>query len=481
MDYRIGKKRKIVYCILDKIKSYKGSSSGEIARNISDFFLSFLIDREYDIIINNNSDDLIRRAASDDFYSHAVIIITGTHTGLSDRLFDAVERKCTENFTVAGHILDRDSAYYEIHNQFFIINLEEYRRIGFPDMGEEDWYADHIKIEPIRSMDLLYNDSEITNWIISGTVERTYSQKRHGWNFIDIGLKNGAIFCDIGKEIRDNKKYLYYEYDHVFFKHLPLLFEYKLVCNNIVSPWNSDLLAKQIVKLDNSIDHYITTGTGLNWIYNLSRFGYNEKSRVTFIDISYVVLSFMKSLIEEWDGTDYANFYIQQLKIIPNNYNLDLDSHESRMREWFENFKKEFDNFEDTWNDIKKLKYNFELIDFFSTINFNFITSGENTFINVSDAFNHVPYIPQVSVKYRVARENNLVNNLTEIDPNILLHIPARTGQIYKENLAENEKIYFGKVSDFNLWDINEFTCPPWQEENWKSLCPMTGNKRILT
>ena len=120
------------------------------------------------------------------------------------------------------------------------------------------------------------------------------------------------------------------------------------------------------------------------------------------------------------------------------------------------------------------------MLDFFADNQYKFITPGEVTFVNVSDAFNHVPYVHYANVKFRVSRENNLIETLKRIDPNIVLHMPTRVGRYYKLNLTEEERLRTGPVKDFVLWDINEFKAPPWQTKNWKSLCPLTGQVRIL-
>ena len=481
MDYIVKKQKKIAYCILDNINNQASTSSQEIARNLTDFLLSSIIENGNDVFIDSTSDALLQRVASDGYYTHAVVLITGTHLGLSTRLFGAIETKCQEHFSIAGHILDRSKfdGYYEIHDQFFIANMDEYRRLGSPAMGETKWNEDHIKVEPIRSTEIVNEDDEIPVWIKQGTVEKPYKHKRHGWNFIEQGLKNDAIFCDVGDEIRRDKKYLYFEHDHVFYRHLPELFNYSLICNNMVTPWNSDELPEYLTPTL-PIDHYVTTGTGLNWIHNLLKLTYHENTKVTFMDISYAVLSFMKTMVEEWDGTDYATFYMKQLKFMPSSFDYDLVKHEQNIRAWWEEFEKTFDDFQQTWNVIRKLKYDFKLLDFFVNNDYRFITPGEVTFINVSDAFNHVPYIHYASVKFRVSRENNLIATLQEIDENIILHIPTRIGHFYKPSPNKGEVLIMGPAKDFNLWDINEFMAPPWQKENWKSYCPMTGAIRIL-
>lgn len=481
MDYIVKKQKKIAYCILDNISNQASTSSQEIARNLTDFLLSSIIENGNDIFIDDTSDALLQRVSADDYYTHAVVLITGTHMGLSTRLFDAIETKCQEHFSIAGHILDRSKfeGYYEIHNQFFIANMNEYRRLGSPDMGETAWNEDHIKVEPIRSTEVVNEDDEIPIWIKQGTNEKTYKHKRHGWNFVEHGLRNDAIFCDVGDDIRHDKQYLYFEHDHVFYRHLPELFNYSLICNNMVTPWNSDELPEYL-NLTLSVDHYITTGTGLNWIHNLLKLKYHENTKVTFMDISYAVLSFMKTLVEEWDGKDYATFYMKQLKFMPSSFDYDLIKHEQNIRTWWDEFEKTFDDFQQIWNNVKQLQYDFKLLDLFVNNEYKFINPSEVTFFNASDAFNHVPYVHYASVKFRVSRENNLIAKLQEINGDITLHIPTRIGHFYKPTLTKGETIVTGPVKYFSLWDINEFTAPPWQKENWKSYCPMTGVVRIL-
>ena len=346
-------------------------------------------------------------------------------------------------------------------------------------MGQTVWNEDHVKLEPIRSTEVVAKDDEIPVWIKLGTVEKTYKHKMHGWNFIDYGLKNDAVFCDVGDAIRNDKKYLYFEHDHVFYRHVPELFNYSLICNNMVTPWNSDTLPDNL-NFGKPVDHYVSTGTGLNWVHNLLKLGYHQNTKITFMDISYAVLDYMKTMIEEWDGVDYASFYMKQLRFFPESFEYDLRAHEHNIRMWWLEFEKTFDDFPKVWNEIRKLKYDFKLIDFFVNNKYKFITPGETTFFNVSDAFNHVPYIHYANVKFRVSRENNLIETLKQIDPNIILHMPTRIGGFYKLNPTNGEKIRTGPVKDFSLWDINEFNAPPWQTKNWKSLCPLTAQVRIL-
>ena len=61
---------------------------------------------------------------------------------------------------------------------------------------------------------------------LEGTYAETYAQERVALYDHDKKL------IDLGSGIRDNKKYLYYEYDHVFTKQVPVIYHNQFFCNN---------------------------------------------------------------------------------------------------------------------------------------------------------------------------------------------------------------------------------------------------------
>ena len=139
--FRTEKKKPIVCCILDILDNCQSGHAKEICINLTDFLIHRFDLHEYDIFISKNEDELLQTAANDG-YSHAVVISAGTSLGLSDRLFSAIENSCKDDFFIAGHILDRnDHSYYkknacfELHQQFYIVNLTDYKDVGSPTVG----------------------------------------------------------------------------------------------------------------------------------------------------------------------------------------------------------------------------------------------------------------------------------------------------------------------------------------------------------
>jgi hypothetical protein len=213
MKFRTDKKKSIICCMLDIIDNCKSVNAREVCTNLTDYLIHRFDKHGYDIFISKDEDALLK-AAADDGYSHAVVISAGTSLGLSDRLFPAIDNLCKEAFFIAGHILDRGhhsyykNACFELHQQFYIVNLEDYRNLNCPVVGNEEWVA-YQQLAPIRSDECLYDDSEIPVWMHKGTELKTYSVKLHGWNILPVVCYiTWEAFGEMIPEIHPNRNVL---------------------------------------------------------------------------------------------------------------------------------------------------------------------------------------------------------------------------------------------------------------------------------
>lgn len=465
--FSIEKKNKILWCIKDNIETYQSNWAKEISINITDFILNRMFVRGCDVYIGDNEDELLKEAAIDGFYSHAVIVASGTSFKLSERIFSAVETQCENDFFVSGHILDRtDHGYYknaglELHHQFYIVNLDDYRNLGLPNVGQESW-EEYSCREFIRSEESLYGDKEIPQWVRQGSGEKTYKMKLHGWNIIDVALDNDRPVIDLGENIRNNKRYFYYEHDHVFFKKLSDLHYDDFFCHTVFAPFNSDPLMNKFFT-DPTLDQYVTVGIGLNWIKYAEKIN-NPNLRMVFTDINFHCLRFMKTMVEEWDGKDYVKLFRNYMKFQPNLSILDVDiGFEKWYNDWI-SFQTNFEDWEKTWNFIKSLQFDYVLIDYTSNYEFSWLGKGKNTFINFSDLFNHAPFIFTHPTKYRIAAENKLIQALKNHDPEIYAIITSRAADGF---WSGEPLIRIGKVKNFDYTDINTLKKPTWHEKDW--------------
>jgi len=288
--------------------------------------------------------------------------------------------------------------------------------------------------------------------------------KCHGWNIISVALANDKTLIDLGDDIRNNKKYLYYEHDHVFLREMGDIYYNQFFCNNFTPAWNSDHL-REYHGITGPIEQYISVGIGVNWIRNLHRLGVTDDAKVIFTDINHNTLKFMKAMVEEWDGTDYAEFYRNHLPIMPNNLKHNIDTHIEYARQEWEKFIADFPDWTTAWEKIRTLAFDYILIDYMSTYNLDWITPGKNTVMNLSDMFTHSPYIATQSLKYRVSCENKLFNKIKQVDPAIYLIMTSRASDGFFAQRQQRD----GPVSTFELTDINLLTKPDWHNEDWTS------------
>lgn len=458
----IGQK-KIVYCILDTLEECDSPLAREISINTIDFLIRGAIETKFDVLIGSNEQDLLVTAVDEQHYTHAVVVSTGTYLWMGDRLFSEVEKLCGQEFFVAGHILDRGDFYLELHKQFYIMNLVDYKNFDCPVVEEGAWFVDDFHEEYLPTLSYI-DKNEIIDKMTISTDKKIYKSKLHGWNILKLALENSKKTIDIGVSIRTAKAYLYHEYEHVFINAYPKIFHQQLFARNVVAPWNSDKVYDNI-PFTGPVEQYITLGTGLNWIRNLTIIGYTPDTKVVFTDINHNCLQFMKELINSWDGVDYNKFYHSFEQFYPNGVPEEIFKNLSAERE-FNEFKQFFDNWSDTWHKVKQLKFDYRLIDYTADYNLAWIDPDKNTLINFSDLFNHAPLTPLQSVKFKIGAENRLIDKLARINSNITIMFTSRAATGYKQF----EEANISKVKDLVLTDISELKKLPWHEHDWKTV-----------
>ena len=464
--------KNIVYCVLDILDKCDNLIAKDVSINTMDYLIRGMMAKRYDVLIGKNEQDLLIEAVNENKYSHAVIISTGTYLRTSEKLFKAVDDLCKKEFFVAGHVLNRGDFYLELHQQFYIMNLADYQELGCPAVEEGAWFVDDPHEEYAPNISAFKDGGEeiIESMSISAE-KKTYKSKLHGWNILKLALENNKKTIDIGSEIRIAKNYLYHEYEHVFINQYPKVFHLQLFAHNVVAPWNSDKVYNSI-PFDGPVEQYITLGTGLNWIRNLHLIGYTENTKVVFTDINHNCLRFMKKLIETWDGVDYNDFYHSFDQFFPNGVPDYVFKNLSAAAE-FEDFKKFFDDWSGTWTKIRRLSFDYKLIDYASEYDLSWTDPNKKTLINFSDMFNYSPLIHFQSVKFRMGAENRLLDTLTRINPEIVAILTTRAAigfVSFDDVWSDDVGAFIGKVKDFKLTNIEDLRKLPWHETDWKAV-----------
>ena len=211
-------KTDIAFCFVDNTRSYQ-SSIREFMKNQADGTLANVYAKKWTIYQWIDEDALLRHACNNG-HKWAVVSSTGTEFINDAEFFDAVQTMIKKDFFIAGHVLDRSEAYYELHHQCYIINLEKYKDLGCPVVGEQELGSKHIQYIPERSNDNIHDDYTPLTVTYGNYTREEYQHKCHGWNILSIAFDNKETVLIFDETIRSNKKHFYPESPKDFYKNL---------------------------------------------------------------------------------------------------------------------------------------------------------------------------------------------------------------------------------------------------------------------
>ena len=199
-------------------------------KNQADYTVTNIISKGYQVYAST-SEDRVLRQVSNLGYNYAVVFSTGTEFINGDSFFDAVNNIVSENIFITGHILDRSDAYYELHHQCYIINLEIYKKLSYPKIGQQQLGNMHTQIEPMRSPDN-FHDNYTPTWVSHGSHQKNYNHKLHGWNILSYALSKQLSVGVFQEDIRQHKKHFYPENPIEFYKHISWAYQRQTYCEN---------------------------------------------------------------------------------------------------------------------------------------------------------------------------------------------------------------------------------------------------------
>ena len=406
----------IVYIFLDRTHNCQTTWTAELMKNLSDFVLSKIVDSGFNVIQGIDEDAMLREAAKD--YTHAVVLSTGTEFINGDEFFNEVELEVYSNrdFFLIGHIPDRDDGYYELHDQCYIINLETYKELGEPIVGEFAYYSEHTQIEPRRSSENIHDDYTPI-WVAGGDTPRKYKHKWHGWNIISVALANKKHVKVIMDRFRNNKMYYYPNYEPAFIPKSSYLYgKYSVASQALFYPYNTE----QFVAVDfkGPVQQLVIQASGLQWYEYLLYYGYNENTTVKFVDYNLFALECMQYIVNNWTAdSDYITFvkdYINSRKSMLSSGG----DHMITMTGSSQTVDARM------WNDmISKVKFEFHHQDLVLNTALPVNTWVDNvpsTIIHLSHIFNYDPVAPFVPLKHRIYNERLLLDKLKK-------HVPDAT------------------------------------------------------
>lgn len=217
LEFNPGWKTDIAFCFVDNTRTYQ-SNIREFMKNQADGTLANIYNKGWTVYQWIDEDALLKHA-SNNSHKWAVVFSTGTEFINGTAFFDAVLKLIKQDFFIAGHILDRKDAYYELHHQCYIVNLEKYKQFGCPKIGKQTLGANHTQDIPWRSTQN-YHDDYTPVVVSGGDSTKDYNHKCHGWNILSTAFDADEEVLVFNSEIRDNKRHFYPESPQDFYQQL---------------------------------------------------------------------------------------------------------------------------------------------------------------------------------------------------------------------------------------------------------------------
>lgn len=404
IEFNCNSTEKIAFCFIDNTNEINGNFCKEIIKNQSDYTLSNLNCKKYDVYQSLSEDTAIRHVANLN-YTYALVFSTGTEFINGSEFFHSLNNIMSEDFFIYGHILDRGVAYYELHKQCYLLNLEIYRKLNCPFIGNQELGARHTQVIPTRSLENLH-DNYTPVWVNSGNQTGSYEHKCHGWNILRTAFDYNLPVKIFPPDIRKNKKYLYPESKKDFLLNLSWVY------------FREKYAAADFIHKDNT----------------------ESKNSATYKKFTQMVIPA--------SGPLYTDL-IDEGKIIIYDYN------NNALDYWKNNLPCK-----------NNIQYQFVKADLLAENNLIDFVDAENnsdTLINLSNIFCYEGTSCLTPLYYRVHKENEMLTLLKEKVPECTINFSSRAARGFQENLK-----VVGICRDFELIKIENLKKPSWHyDQDW--------------
>lgn len=310
-------KNPIVYCMVDNTHTYSNDWTRELVKNISDFTISNTFSKGYDLLQGQDEDVLLQTAVSEG-YKHAVVFSTGTEFVNATSFYDSIEQLANTDIFIAGHILDRQDAYYELHSQCYFINLKEYKKLGCPLVGKQELGSKHRQEKPWRSAEN-YHDNYTPIWVSGGDDTAEYNHKCHGWNILSIAFNKDLTVKVFDEAIRNNKKHYYPENQQEFIKHIQWTYQrYNYCANEFIHTEHTETINFK----QGEFEQCFVPASGLWWTNFISK---SKPVKVVVYDYNQRALDYWKSKLPTINNVTYEFLKIDLLNELYSFENFDLE------------------------------------------------------------------------------------------------------------------------------------------------------------
>ena len=143
-------------------------------------------------------------------YDHILFMAAGVRIYNMEILFE-IERTIEENpdYLAAAHILDWRERWYELHQQFVLVNSQNWRTANKPDFG--GWIPATDSLPVIERSVENFHDDYTPLWI---KFTGEFTEQRHscpGWGYLQASARNNFTVINWDNSVRLKRTYYYPE------------------------------------------------------------------------------------------------------------------------------------------------------------------------------------------------------------------------------------------------------------------------------
>ena len=375
-----------------------------------DHLLSYAVHHNYDFCIGNWIGHLLRPAQLDN--RHVII--------------DTINL-CENSDGLLGHIISYDQKVPYFYKEFWCVNMKIYKEIGCPT-----WESNNLVFPNfIRSTENFHDNYTPFYLNPFNGVNNNEFQLKWGTGLIEGWLLNQKAVLNFPTSIRELKHHLYPE-NH---EKLAQYFDSKISVNELTQPLQKEYFrcvdyanAKNCIFLFNTdtlnfttpsvkIDNLISVCAAFRPYLILFKSGFDQSTKVKFIDYSQISLDFKQWLVENWDGYDIGNAVALFEKHVGQPISWNRPFHET----YTESYDKviscfgSHDVWIDFWNQYKTLHHEFHLIDLVNDVsNVLPLFESNQNYIYFSNSFNTEAALIKWGKSYLQTSFEKLLNDAKE-------------------------------------------------------------------
>jgi len=277
---------------LDISEQIKDSTALAMSKNITEYWVQENENFALKTTCKKDTNEILSWADTQDL-RYLMVVAIGNNLSKRDNLHHVLPEFLEKNagFAVAGHILDKEDKFYELHHQSFIINMDWWRANGKPQVGNEEYNTAWTTTKPVRSEEN-WHDGYTPKWIAQGTEVASYTGRRFGWNLLDTALKSGAKVISFDDAIRESKYYIYPEVSKDFHTKMSNVLEGLQGYGHFAA--NTEAPPDKVIDID--LKGVICTAGGITPLLTAYVAGLKPGCKITVFDFSPLSLAIQKEL-----------------------------------------------------------------------------------------------------------------------------------------------------------------------------------------